>query len=81
MCVRFSLPNGHRSAALEGQHRDREAQEQSEEQTHHVSMVPQIKSVHQGAASWAIRMRHRGAPRHGLHRGRAAQWRAASCAD
>jgi len=50
MCVRFSLPNGHCGAALEGQHRDRKAQEQSEEQAHHVSMVPQIKTVHQGAA-------------------------------
>jgi hypothetical protein len=36
---RFGLPDGHRSAALEGQHRDREPQEQSEEQTRHASMV------------------------------------------
>jgi hypothetical protein len=54
-CVRgrFGLSNGHCSAALEGQHRYREPQEQSEEQARHGSMVPQIKSSYQDTASHA----------------------------
>lgn len=44
----FGLTDGHRSAALEGQYRDREPQEKTEEQTHGTQMVPQIKNVYQG---------------------------------
>jgi hypothetical protein len=45
---RANLANGHRSAALEGQHRDRQPHEETEEGTHDPSMVPQIKRMHQG---------------------------------
>lgn len=51
-CVRvhFSSLNSHGSAALEGQHCYRKPQEQSEERTHHASIVPQIESMHQELA-------------------------------
>lgn len=57
MCGLFSLLNGHRSAALKGQHRDREPEEKSEDQTHCSDMVPQIKSVHQGTTFSTFRPR------------------------
>ena len=49
-----SLSNGHRSAALEGQHRDREPKKKAEEHAHDLLMVPQIKSMHQGTASGTL---------------------------
>jgi hypothetical protein len=46
----FRLPDRHRSAALQGQHRDRKPQQKAKDRAHHPNMVPQIKRMHQGSA-------------------------------
>jgi len=55
MCGLFGLSNRHRSAALKGHHRDRKPQEKAEERAHDCDIVPQIKRMHQGTASWRFR--------------------------
>ncbi|MFK3741553.1 hypothetical protein [Massilia sp. TN1-12] len=44
----FSFSDSHRSAALDGQHRDRKPKEKAEERAHDSTIVPQTKNVHQG---------------------------------
>lgn len=46
----FGLSDCHRSAAVDGQHRDRKPKEKAEKRAHDSAMVPQIKNVHQGTA-------------------------------
>jgi hypothetical protein len=46
----FDLPDSHRSAALNGQHRDRKPKQETEKRAHDSAVVPQIKNAHQGTA-------------------------------
>lgn len=50
----FCLTNSHRRVALQGQHCDREPEEKVNEEAHCLSMVPQIKNVHQGMAIYVV---------------------------
>lgn len=50
----FGLTDRHRRAALQGQHCHRKPKENVNEQAHCPSMVPQIKNMHQGIATYVI---------------------------